>query len=486
MSESLVSKRREFAASQGIPRPLTYTLDRLRSRKSAAFFVFVWSHQNAKAIMEKYLALHPELLDQRKDVINPSVGGLKESWKTFADGQMISLKKRRHEPVPVFYDDKLENPRKSYVITARDLELGIFSPQDLKSKLLARIYKRRQMAQISAQDIIFKKRGFTKRLRELRHPPLDHLRANLSDKTPPCAKGQISVLSYNILISGLDVLGHEWAVRQTAVISLIKRHDIIGLQEVTGIQYADLKASLPDYKFVAINAATGGKLKRNSSQLDEGMVVGYRRGSYVVQNKTHWWISSTPSMASNAIGSTDGDYHKLTQRIEFIRKKDNRPFVFYNNHFPHGRMDDKPIDGRMLAAEMELNYMYQDIRRGVWFVSVGDRNFQEGRDQLTYEYYLRQFGVGDASQFGNRGHCTTILGFDKNRMDIDESGRFVKSAMLDIIFYGTEQADVLDFVVDPVEYSPLGDRLSLGFIKDPQARRFGSDHAAVSVVFGVY
>ncbi len=484
LSEHTIEKRDAYIRDNGIPRPLVYALDKLKSRNSAAFFVFVWSHQNARAIMEKYFVHNIAM--NRREILTPSIGGLKEAWKTFKQGDFISFKKRPRDPIPAFYDDTIEQPCKSYIISADDPPLQLFNRSGIPNQKMIVDYKRRYCASVLSCDILYRKKRITKQLRLCRNPRLDHLIDNLGTKYPQDQSRQISILSYNILLKGLDVKGHEWDMRKGAIIQHIQKHDLIGLQEVTGQQYIDLKAALLGYKFIAINAVTGRKIKRSDNLYDEGMVVMYRREMFDVSSESHWWISSTPSIPSKDVGSDTGAYCKVTQRIEFVRKKDGLPFVFYNNHFPHGSMTEKWHNSRDLAAKMELDYIYQDLRSGKWFVSVGDRNFRDTRDHETYMRYLDKVGVGDASQSGNRGHKTTILGYGADAVAIDRQGKFSSSSMLDVIFYGTERASVLDCLINPVEYDEEGKLLPLGAIKDPEARRFGSDHAAVSARFKLY
>lgn len=485
LSSSVVLKRQQYIKDKGIPRPLVYALDHLRSRKSAAFFVFVWSYQNSRTIMEKYFSLMPNAAQHRRDVINPSMGGMKEAWKTFKKGECVNLKKRPRDSVPVFFDDTMEQPRKTYVITAGDPEVQLFDPNGIVERYGGG-YKRRCLVDLSQGDVLYHKRSITKGLRNLRHLPLNHLVDDFAPKEQVSQKKQVSVLSYNILLKGLDVEGHQWDQRKQAVFQYIRQHDLIGLQEVTGIQFADLRSALPDYKFVAVNATTGGKLKRSAGVYDEGMVVAYRRGAFKVKATSHWWISSTPAIPSKDVDSDEGDYYKITQRVEFVRVKDNFPFIFYNNHFPHGSMSKKRHDSRALAAKMELDYIGQDLKANRFFISVGDRNFRQDRDQRTYEMYLRFAGIGEVSLSGTRGHKTTMLGYRDDAFSaIDAQGKFVNSAMLDVIFFGAKRAQVLDCVIHPVEYDQDGNLLKLKAIQDPEKRRFGSDHAAVSVRFSV-
>ncbi len=486
LSSSRILKRQHYIKDHGIPRPLVYALDHLRSRKSAAFFVFIWSHVNSRTIMEKYFSLTPDAAQHRRDVTNPSMGGMKEAWKTFKQGECVNLKKRPRDPVPVFFDDKIEQPRKSYIIAAGDPEIQLFDPNGTIGSY-GGDYKRRCLIDLSQEDVLYRKRSITTGLRDLRHVPLNHLVDDFAPKEQKSQKKQLLVLSYNILLKGLDVEGHQWDQRKQAVFQYIRQHDLIGLQEVTGIQFADLKSALTDYKFVAVNASTGGKLKRSAGLYDEGMVVAYRRGAFKVKAASHWWISSTPAIPSKDVGSDEGEYYKITQRIEFLRVKDNFPFIFYNNHFPHGTMSKKRHDSRALAAKMELDYIGQDLKANRFFISVGDRNFRQDRDQEIYEKYLRFAGIGEASLSGTRGHKTTMLGYRNDEGSaIDDQGQFVNPVMLDVIFFGAKQARVLDCVIHPVEYDQDGTLLKLGVIQDSEKRRFGSDHAAVSVRFSVF
>lgn len=486
LSSSVILKRQQYIKDQGIPRPLVYALDHLRSRKSAAFFVFVWSHQNSRTIMEKYFSLTPDAAQHRRDVINPSMGGMKEAWKIFKQGECVNLKKRPRDPLPVFFDDTMERPRKSYVIAAGEPEIQLFDPNGTVVGY-GGAYKRRCLVDLSQEDVLYRKRCITKGLRDLRHLPLNHLVDDFTTKEQGSQKRQLSVLSYNILLKGLDVDGHQWDHRKQAVFQYIRQHDLIGLQEVTGIQFADLKSALPDYKFVAVNATTGGKLKRSAGLYDEGMVVAYRRGAFKVKASSHWWVSSTPAIPSKDVDSDEGEYYKITQRIEFVRVKDNFSLTFYNNHFPHGTMSKKRHDSRALAATMELDYIGQDLKANRFFISVGDRNFRQDRDQKTYERYLRFAGIGEASLSGTRGHKTTMLGYRNDEGSaIDDQGQFVNPVMLDVIFFGAKKAWVLDCVIHPVEYNQDGNLMKLRVVQDREKRRFGSDHAAVSVRFGLF
>lgn len=480
-------KIHEYLKENDIGKPIISSIRKLHRRNSAAIFLFVASGKAAQDTAGELVKLSG--LAGRGQPLRrfnrPRPVGLREQMKSFKKRDVVLIRKKVQDPMPFFYGNKPQHPITSYLFTLDDPQIMAIGDDKILLSERARSFSRRFLVRLHSNDVIGRRYPLYKRWSRIKKHPLGHLKTNWKKHQFNQTNNRtLNVLSYNILLSGLDQQGHEWASRVKAVTQLIKQHDLAGLQEVSGQQLDDLMNILPDYNFCRVNSMTGAVLEKTDNPIWEGMVIAYKKEMFDLKSHHYWWISPTPVLPSSFKNSDFPSGYKMTQRVELVYKPTSTPIVFYNNHFPHGRVKSKDQDPRTLAANMEIAYLYQDLRKDIFPISVGDRNFQTGRDEENYQCYLKIPGLSDASLEANYGLGTTILGFKDTpfSMELDKDGK-EKSNNLDVIFYGSAFAKVSHCTIHPVEYDDNGDLLSLGPVQDPQSRRFGSDHAAVSVQF---
>ena len=69
---------------------------------------------------------------------------------------------------------------------------------------------------------------------------------------------------------------------------------------------------------------------------------------------------------------------------------------------------------------------------------------------------------------------------------VDDQGNFTQRSYLDTVYVGASACQVLQTRILSGEYDKKGRLLPLGPCKDKDARRFASDHAAISLIIDVF
>ncbi|MCU0721253.1 MAG: endonuclease/exonuclease/phosphatase family protein [Pirellula sp.] len=142
----------------------------------------------------------------------------------------------------------------------------------------------------------------------------------------PSSEHQWSVLSYNIRLYTESDGKNAWPHRAETVASVIKAHDVAGLQEVLKSQLDDLQRLLPDYDFVGAGR-DDGKAK------GEYVPVFFRKDRFEKKDSGHFWLSKTPDVP----GSKDWDA-AITRMATWVVLKDiksGKEYLHINTHFDH-------------------------------------------------------------------------------------------------------------------------------------------------------
>jgi endonuclease/exonuclease/phosphatase family metal-dependent hydrolase len=142
----------------------------------------------------------------------------------------------------------------------------------------------------------------------------------------PSSERQWSVLSYNIRMYTESDGKNAWPHRAETVASVIKSHDVAGLQEVLKSQLDDLQQLLPDYDFVGAGR-DDGKAK------GEYVPVFFRRDRFEKKDSGHFWLSKTPDVP----GSKDWDaaITRMATWVVLKDKKSGKECLHINTHFDH-------------------------------------------------------------------------------------------------------------------------------------------------------
>ncbi|MFN7289312.1 MAG: endonuclease/exonuclease/phosphatase family protein [Pirellula sp.] len=142
----------------------------------------------------------------------------------------------------------------------------------------------------------------------------------------PSSERQWSVLSYNIRLYTESDGKNAWPHRAETVASVIKSHDVAGLQEVLKSQLDDLQRLLPDYDFVGAGR-DDGKMR------GEYVPVFFRKDRFEKKDSGHFWLSKTP----DAPGSKDWDaaITRMATWVVLKDKKSGKEYLHINTHFDH-------------------------------------------------------------------------------------------------------------------------------------------------------
>jgi len=297
----------------------------------------------------------------------------------------------------------------------------------------------------------------------------------------------VAAISYNIQLSGLDEEGHKWDEgRKKAVISLLERHEILAIQEISYEQLNDLKVELPDYHFVSMNSITGESLTHPAVNTIEGMAIGYNQHLFEQVSLQTFWLSNTPEIPSKSWGNWETSFAKLLQRVVLNHLPTSKEIVIYNSHFCHEEDPHNVINPRLEAAKLEISFLQKDIAEKRILISAGDRNTHLPRDRQVIELYDRVDGLKDVDNY-RVGLKTTFIGYEKHpRMNPIINGKFEKSMNLDKVYIAGDvellHAVSLSGAYDET-YQLKEDQLSIEDIT--KGRPFASDHTAISVSLGI-
>lgn len=306
------------------------------------------------------------------------------------------------------------------------------------------------------------------------------------------AKEQFSVLSYNIQLSGLDVLGHEWEKRKKPIVEKIGQHDVALLQELSHEQLIDLQETMKEYTFVSINTVTGQDLYKPAPNTQEGLVVAFNHNLFDFVEEHHTWLSDTPDVPSQNWGTWETSFPKLIQKVVLSHKLTQETIAFYNSHFCHEDDPSQKINPRLESSKIELQQISEDLKKGYLVVSGGDRNTHLPRDQEVLNRYHETAELEDVDT-KNEGINTTFIGYPGHpRLNpITKNGLFEKQMNLDRVFFSHQGLNLVQSVVRSGLYNNDGALIDAKpvFEEDDKVlteeRQFASDHAAVTSAFKI-
>ena len=178
---------------------------------------------------------------------------------------------------------------------------------------------------------------------------------------PSCAP--FRVISYNILES-YDVPAEKWAkwsLRREDFIRQLRsaKPAIVGMQEVTGVQKADLQQALPGYTFLGVareDGHTGG----------ESTNVAVNRAVFDVRSSGTFWLSPTPEVPSKG---WDAGYKRIATWAHLVRRSDERRFLVLNTH-----LDSNGRQARLEGARQIGAWLTANRKPGELAIMTGDFN----------------------------------------------------------------------------------------------------------------
>ncbi len=198
----------------------------------------------------------------------------------------------------------------------------------------------------------------------------------------------IRVMSFNILSD--DNPDHPWEKRKQSVASMIRFHhaDLIGLQEPSSEQLADLDQILHEYEsFEGVHNP-----------------ILFRKSRFQLTASGSFYLSTTPNQPS--IG-WDAKFPRTVSWVKFLDKKMGHEFFCFNTH----------LDYHGTAARHEgallLKQKVAEIATNKPFVITGDFNLFPNLDgEKTHQILTETFSDAiQSAQFPHHGPTGTWSGF---------------------------------------------------------------------------
>jgi endonuclease/exonuclease/phosphatase family metal-dependent hydrolase len=168
------------------------------------------------------------------------------------------------------------------------------------------------------------------------------------------------VVSYNIRLlnrgDGLD----NWPHRVDAVTEFIARWDLVGLQEVTPKQVADLRERLGDtFGFYGLGREDG-------KSEGEHAAVFYRKSRFKILEESTFWLSETPQKAGSM--GWDAACPRTVSWLQLRDKQNDATFRFANTHFDHKGKVARAQSAAMIRDKIKA------INEGEAAIVLGDFN----------------------------------------------------------------------------------------------------------------
>lgn len=186
-----------------------------------------------------------------------------------------------------------------------------------------------------------------------------------------CSKqAEVRVATFNIRFNSAEdaKTGDSWNERKESVAEVILSHDfdIVGTQEGSKRQIADLLSLMPDYD--CIGHPYGG----SSGELHTATTF-YKRDKLELLDEGTFWYSPTPEVKSKGWDATD---LRLCHWGKFRDRASGKEFFFFNSHL-YWRLHEARANSGWVH-----NQMMQKIVGELPVISVGDFNSGENSPQM--------------------------------------------------------------------------------------------------------
>jgi len=136
----------------------------------------------------------------------------------------------------------------------------------------------------------------------------------------------LKVITYNIRLNIESDGENAWPLRQDYLTSQIQFYepDILGIQEATPNQVADISILLPKYNQVGIGREGEGK--------GESSNIFFKRDQFLLKETNTFWLSETPDIISKG---WDAAFNRVCTYALFKDKKTKKNIWVFNTHLDH-------------------------------------------------------------------------------------------------------------------------------------------------------
>lgn len=256
----------------------------------------------------------------------------------------------------------------------------------------------------------------------------------------PSASQDIKFASFNIASSTFerylakdDNSSCRWSNRKNTLVYFInlKSPDVIALQEVSELQFADLKEELTQYTFQR------PKLKDREGY-DYTLAIAYRKKRFSQHlNESQFMNISSDDPSFSLIATSAPGRSKCRRPLFWLRlydRENRRAFLVFNSHYPAGP-STKDESLRRCFFQFEMARIEKSDGFDTPFISLGDRNLindKDGTRFLIKERFHRSYFPNKSS----RGLKTTWIGFDQDPYKNElKDGNFRKKLVFDMGFF---------------------------------------------------
>ena len=205
------------------------------------------------------------------------------------------------------------------------------------------------------------------------------------------------VVSYNIRHATLDEGRDEWPHRKAAVFELLGDldPDVLGLQESTGDQHAEVQRRLPGYEWAGVADDPGS---------GEHNPIGVR-DRFALQEAETAWLSETPAVAGSV--GWDASFARVVTQLRLRDTATGRELAVLNTHFDHEGPTARAESARLLRERVDV----LDCET----VVLGDFNARPGsrpHSVLTGDGYDRPLADARTRAGTVEGPETTVTDFE--------------------------------------------------------------------------
>jgi endonuclease/exonuclease/phosphatase family metal-dependent hydrolase len=178
----------------------------------------------------------------------------------------------------------------------------------------------------------------------------------------------VRLMTYNIRLDLASDGVNAWPHRRAWVASQIHwlRPDLFGLQEVTPTQRGDLRADLPQYRFIGDGRDEDGK--------GEASPLAFDPEKFEVLDSGMFWLSPTPAVPSKG---WDAAYNRIVTWARLRVRATRQVVLAVNTHWDH-----IGVVARQESAKQMLRWLGENTRRCESVLVFGDFNSELGSPQM--------------------------------------------------------------------------------------------------------
>ena len=202
-------------------------------------------------------------------------------------------------------------------------------------------------------------------------PTLPLMNVNPNEIAEAVLSQDMTIMSYNVKISGDSIRSPENRVSYITDTILGKMPDSLGFQETDKAWVERLAAGLTDYAYIA-------KYRDDGIAEGEASAIFYLKDKYELVDSGFFWLSETPD--EHSMG-WDAVCNRITSYAILKDKTTGFTYAHFNTHLDH--------EGKVAQAESIalISSYIAEIAPDMPVVLTGDFNFSEG--SYNYETVLK-------------------------------------------------------------------------------------------------